>query len=311
MAKDKRQSETVIPGFLDADGRLFTKVKRPEWRRPDRVELVSGELHIWRSYSTSDATTGYLLASETNENAVRPPSDLLERFLALSTASGPQLHKFVQKYGPLEIFRQAGPPPNLDCWCEIELCEVWRYFAAVMGALLRIAEGVYSNSSGDPKDWGLIANYPGLIGRDRYAFFSSGAITPSAEEAWSAFASMSRPMTTRQARSQLNFYMNMLLALGRIRPYFTWASRSDQPQVLYAGSSLLSHLILQLCFRMATVDHHAFCDYCGKLYEPERAPRPDRRNFCPTCQENGIALRLADRKRREKERTRHRRHAAH
>ena len=322
----------VIPGFLDPDGRLFTKVKRPEWRRPDRVELATGdsELHIWRSLST--------LANE-NAPVVHPPSDLLERFLALQEASGPQLCKFVRKYGSLEIFRQRRGGPgdltelaeSLDPWCRIELCEVWRYFAAVMGALLRIAKSVYSNLPGDSKDWSLIANCPWSIGKARYAHTPREAGTlPSAEEMWLMLATsersqlasadetpgtynpfltpkgQARPMTALEARSRLTLLMNILVALGEVRHYFAWTSRSDQPQILYAGDSLLSYLVLQLCLKMAKIDGYAFCDHCGKLYEPQRLPRSDRRNFCPTCQDNGISARLADRKRREKERIRQR-----
>jgi hypothetical protein len=43
---------------------------------------------------------------------------------------------------------------------------------------------------------------------------------------------------------------------------------------------------------------------------PQRLPRSDRRNFCRTCHDDGIPAKLADRKRREKERGRQR-HAVH
>jgi hypothetical protein len=320
----------LIPGeLLDQQGRLFTKTKRPSWRSPYRVQLDGeSKLYIWRSVSTAEApeflldpvsileASGFLPDPEPNENEriVHPPSDLLERFLDLSTACGPQICKFVQKYGPLGIFQHFGSPLNRVC-SEIEWCEVWRYFAAVMGALLRIAEGVYSNSPGDPKDWSLIANWPRFpLGKDDYAAASKerrlyGRLL--AEQMWIISTERNRPMTARQARSQLTFQMNLLLALGKIRPYFAWTSRSVQPQVLYAGSSLLSYLVLQLCFRMSKVDGYAFCDHCGKSYEPDRAPRADRRNFCQACQESRISAQLADRKWRQKERTRHRRSAAH
>jgi hypothetical protein len=227
----------------------------------------------------------------------------------------------VQKYGPLEIFQQTGPlnpfNPRLNLWCRVELCEVRRYFAAALEALLRIARSVYSNSPGDPEDWGLIANCPSSMGPfpydpSREPGLSAGWAGLSAEELWAQFATpeMSHPpMTTREARLKLTLQMNMLLALGKIRPYFAWASRNDQPQVLYAGGSLLSYLVLQLCLKMAKIDGHTFCDHCGKLYEPQRLPRADRRNFCRTCQDNGISAQLADRKWREKERRQ--RHAVH
>jgi hypothetical protein len=181
-----------------------------------------------------------------------------------------------------------------------------------MGAILRIARAVYSNSPGDPGDWSLIEKHPRSI-RDRYTEDRLRERIDGAEEGWVLSIIMSehfQPRTAREARWKLTLHMNALLALRKIRPYFAWASRGDQPQVLYAGTSLLSYLVLQLALRMSKVDGYAFCDHCGKSYEPERAPRSDRRNFCPTCPDNGISAQLADRKWREKQRIRQR-HVAH
>jgi hypothetical protein len=301
------QPGAAIPEFLDPEGRLFTKVKQPEWTRPDSVELVGeSELHFPRVFVRKSRDD-----FETDRSAqVHPPSDLLERFLDLRTASGSKLHRFARRYGPLGIFQWFGGPvspnpetalANLIKQRNIELCEMWRYFATVMGALLRIAKSLYSNSPGDPKDWNLIADHPSLL--EGHEHIAGTAF--SAEEWWimgTLFWKDCLPTTTREARLGLTAYMDHLLGLGKIGPVFDWASRSDRPQVLYAGNSLLSYLVLQLCLRMAKIDGYAFCDHCGKLYEPQRLPRSDRRNFCPTCQDNGISARLADRKRREKER---------
>jgi hypothetical protein len=308
----------LIPDELrKSEGRLVNKFKRPEWARPDRVELVSdGELHIWR-------------LRESNERLrfVSPPSDLLERFLDLSTASGPQLCRFAQKYGHLGIFQREHPSNQNfdDPWCEVELGEVWRYFARVMNAMLRVTSSVYSNSSGAPKDWGLImGNCPQSIElhvdrrhRSEYARLSGITLSrQTPEEWWPWYVNKSTdpidehelpPATPGAARTQLALRMNLLLGLGEIHPYFIWPSLNQQPQVIHAGYSLLSYLVLELSNKMAKIDGHAFCDHCGKVYEPERAPRTDRRNFCPNCHDEGIPQRLADRKRREKERSRNRR----
>jgi hypothetical protein len=330
-------ARAVIPEeLLDFEGRLFTKVKRPGWRRPDRVELVGdSELHIWFSGYPGLDDLGFIVEANENTPVVRPPADLLERFLELSTASAPQIRKFAQRYGQLGIFQQAGRP-NVsalsdeeeppDCWCEIELCEVWRSFATAMAALLRIAKSVYSNSPGDQKDWDCLRpDFPQDM-RERYfdstmkrirgedQFSAEESLSP--EESWLLITGLctkvlgERHRTARYARLRLTMQMDKLMAMAKIRPYFAWTSRSDRPQVLYAGSSLLSYLVLQLSNRMAKIDGHAFCDHCGKHYEPDRAPRSDRRNFCRDCHDAGIPVQLAVRKYRQKQRGRKRR-AAH
>jgi hypothetical protein len=308
-------ARAVISEFRDSEGWLFTKVKRPEWRRPDRVELVGeSELHIWSSGSLLELD---FLEEHENAPVVRPPADLLERFLELNTASGPQIRKFAGKYGPLGIFQKIERPKpslgqHLDHWCEVESCSVWRYFASVFGALLRITWSVYSGRPSDPKDRDCMC--PDFFSQEiRERYYDSiskrfrGGGSFSDEENWFLMAGLYATLfgdSVGTARYGLTSLMDILLEMAKIRPYFAWSSRNARPQVLYAGSSLLSYLVLQLSNRMAKIDGHAFCDHCGKHYEPDRAPRSDRRNFCPDCHDAGIPVQLAVRKYREKQRSR-------
>src|ERR1017187_6089064 len=75
--------------------------------------------------------------------------------------------------------------------------------------------------------------------------------------------------------------LNTLLGLGRVRPWITWSGAQPEgprPRFTYTSRSLLSHLALQLCLRISTVEAFVVCFHCGSTYlPPVRAPKAGKR----------------------------------
>src|ERR1035437_9541804 len=97
--------------------------------------------------------------------------------------------------------------------------------------------------------------------------------------------------------------LNVLLELGRVRPWLVWEGdgSSARPNLAFSGPNLLSYLALQLCLRASKHDAFAVCCYCNQPYTPsERAPKAGQRNFCQDCRKRGVPIRLAQRSRRER-----------
>jgi len=59
--------------------------------------------------------------------------------------------------GFLVVCRGVNPPIKL------EYCDVWRYFARVVRALLRIAAGLHQGRSGPKKEWYIINQVPRIM----------------------------------------------------------------------------------------------------------------------------------------------------
>jgi hypothetical protein len=191
--------------------------------------------------------------------------------------------------------RHSGEWPVTE---HLEYCDVWRYFAGAMGALLRIAAKLYRGEPGSKGDWEIIHKIPRLL--QETAFESRlGSLQPfphGDEKNWLALAHFAGK-ASQQNRALFSHLMNTLPGLGGVRPWFSWseASRSvARPGITYSGQSLLSQLVLQLCLRIAKVDSFLVCTHCQQTYSPVvRAPKAGQRNFCPDCRVAGVAKKYA------------------
>ena len=188
----------------------------------------------------------------------------------------------------------------------VESCQVWRYFASCMRSLLRIAASFHGGRKPDPADWGAIGNYPLLIDRAKEDQANKEPVdwlnpSPSTgEEAWKFMTYFIGKGSNRDRRMWTRL-LNVLLGLGRVRPWVQWERpESDaRPKVVFSGPNLLSHLAIQLCLVASKQDAFAICSYCNNHYNPQkRAPKTGQRNFCPECRESGVPVRIAQRTRR-------------
>lgn len=286
------------------------------WFKPERVEVTTRRMTL-RDLTETRRDKSYVDAAELElvldsprtrfpplANDVRPSPDLLERFLRLEAAPAQQIQEFASKFGALLIFcrieRQKLLPGKLVIF---ESCAVWRYFAASMRYLLRIASCFHSDRRPDPADWDRIGVFPeSLAPPAKQEPHDLLGTSLSAEEAWTAMAHFVGKGADRDRKMWARF-LNALLELGRVRPWLVWegAGSSARPKLVFSSPNLLSYLALQLSLRASKHDAFAVCSYCNRQYAPMgRAPKTGQRNFCPDCRADGVPVRVAQRSRRER-----------
>jgi hypothetical protein len=103
------------------------------------------------------------------------------------------------------------------------------------------------------------------------------------------------------ARDLLAEAVDSWLVLARVRPKVYW--RGSTPLLTLGGGLQLGVLGLQLLAAVADQDALVRCAGCRHWTVPARAPRANRRTFCPKCRGEWKAQKLAssDWRRREKE----------
>ncbi len=185
----------------------------------------------------------------------------------------------------------------------VESCEIWKYFALSMRALLRIASCFHADRKSDPSDWDQIGACPAsLVPQAEKHRDLLSPTSLSGEAAWLAMVHFVRKGADRDRKMWARL-LNVLLELSRARPWVVWEGdgSSARLNLVFSGPNLLSYLALQLCLRASKYDAFAVCGYCHQEYTPmRRAPKTGQRNFCPDCRRRGVPVRLAQRSRRER-----------
>jgi hypothetical protein len=309
-----RMARPEISEFINDKGQVFGRTFGAAWLVPDSVELDQGKLTIW-------STRQYW--SRKQKHSVGSSPGLLDKFLSLAdvsdataslrsmetgvTPSREKILRFARQYGGLQIFYSVLPQQSWPDTVHIEYCEIWRYFAGAMAALLRIGAEFYQGRTGAETDWQIISSTPKVM---RKVVQSSDpdllqAFALSNEENWLVLAeAVSKP--NQRTKVVVGHLANTLLGLGGVRPWLTWPDTRGavaRPRITYFGSSLLSELALQLCLRLVKVDTLLVCVHCHKLYSPVvRAPKAGQRNFCPDCRHEEIPKAYALKDFRERQR---------
>lgn len=333
MAKLKNSS--LLDDVLRDEAKdMLGRTPAQGWLKPSRVELNVRRVTLRnvhkKVYSAADylqamnaedagidesatARTGQLefefvlgpprTGSPAHPNRVRPHPDILERFLRLATATDQQIHRFASNFGALLIFDRFEKGKMPGELVIVESCEMWRYFAASMRSLLRIASCFHTNCRPDPVDWEQIGDHPAsLVAEEKKIRDPRSPSSFGGEEAWTVNTHFVRKGADRDRKMWARL-LNTLLDLGRVRPWLVWegVGSSARPKLLFSGPSLLSYLALELCLRASKHDAFAVCSYCNRQYAPmRRAPKAGQRNFCADCRVSGVPIRLAQRSRRER-----------
>jgi hypothetical protein len=271
----------VNAGLFDEQGRLFSSTQRNAWERPLKVRLIP----------VGDCLRVKFRSKPGNTSAkVVPSPDLLEKFLSLAEAPSRRIQKFAERYGCLSIFYSPVDRYNFKNVYD-EHCDVWRYFARSMRALLKIAAQFYSGRSGSKEDWDVIGNPPEAT--------KSGEWRKDAENNWTMLAAfVARNWVGDRDRDTFVGLLNSLLWLGNVRPWVKWKAGTTRPQIVYNSPRLLAHLALQLCLRITKLESFITCDHCKKEFTPvKRAPKTGYRTFCPECRAARIPQKYADKDR--------------
>jgi hypothetical protein len=288
-----KRTDEAMAEFLQDKGEFFGRSLSADWLAPDSVELSHGMLRIRgiRQYWSRGSP----------RRSTRPPPGLLDSFMALADDSSetvtlrsvlrPRINRsdericrFATRYGGLQIFFKPTAHAKWPDTEHIEYCDVWRYFARVARAMLRIAAGLHHERSGPKEEWQDIYQLPQVM---RQTAHKSNPVLlhpfpQGDEENWLALAHFVAK-DSQQNRTMFGHLVNTLLGLGCVRPWMTWPPVGP-PKITYSSRSLLSQLALQLCLRLTKIDAFLVCTHCQKLYSPlVRAPKAGQRNFCLDC----------------------------
>lgn len=254
----------------------------------------------------SDADDDELHVREGEESdkksKVTPPPELLEKFIALADAPSSRISKFAARYGRLTIF---SVPRDVDDFKHeyTEYCDVWRYFARSMRALLRIASQFHSGTEDSKEDWDAVANLPSAI--HEKLRIGDQDWEGDAELDWRNFVTMTayHRWPPSLGRDWLVYGLNSLLKLGRVRPWLNWPAGRNVPHLIFNSPGLFAHLALQLCLRVTKREAFVICHHCHNEFTPlERAPKAGQRSFCPECRKAGEPKRYALQDYRERKR---------
>ncbi len=289
----KYTDEAAMSEFLQENGEFFGRTLSADWLAPESVELSHGILKIRgiRQYWSRGRS----------RRSIRPPLGLLDSFMALADDSSktltlrsllrPRINRsdericqFATRYGGLQIFIKPTGHAKWPHAEHIEYCDVWRYVARVMRAMLRIAAGLHQGRSGPKEEWYVISQFPQVM-RQTAQQSTPGLLHPfpeGDEQNWLALAHFVAK-DSQQNKAMFGHLVNTLLGLGCVRPWMTWPAEG-RPEITYSSRSLLSQLALQLCLRLAKIDAFLVCTHCQKPYSRVvRAPKAGQRNFCPDC----------------------------
>lgn len=91
------------------------------------------------------------------------------------------------------------------------------------------------------------------------------------------------------------------LSWGDVEPRFTWPKSG--PEISFTAGGTFGIIGAQIMLLVSKSQYLAICSGCGDAYlrrgnaqQPAgRKPQRGRRNFCPVCQNTGIAARLRKR----------------
>jgi hypothetical protein len=294
----KHANDASMAEFLQEKGEFFGRSLSADWLAPESVKLSYGILRIRsiRQYWSDNKT----------RRSTRPPHGLLDSFIALADDSSEKLtlssllrprvnrsderiSRFAARYGGLQIFFKLTGGAGLLQTEHIEYCAVWRYFARVMRAMLRIAADLHQGRSGPKEEWYVITQVPQVMRQTAHKSLPSllHPFPVGDEQNWLALTHFVAK-DSQQNRAMFGHLVNTLLGLGCVRPWMTWRAEG-RPKITYSSRSLLSQLALQLCLRLAKIDAFLVCIHCQKPYSPVvRAPKAGQRNFCPDCRRDGV-----------------------
>jgi hypothetical protein len=284
------------------------------WPRPLGVTLTGKSTTTLQQYlAEGDDGFGVKLTIQwpgATAKMVKPPARLLDQFTGLRSADDERIREFAEKFGGLGIFcrkellQLQNSPDGPMNFLVTESCEVWRYFAGAVLALLKIAATLDNRKPGTAEDWEAIGNIP-LVMRempisDRFDFLSP--VMAGGEKAWVDMAYFVERGPWDRNREMWLRLINSLLDIGRVRPIMMWRDDGERvkarPHLVYGTPALLSYIALKVALTSARTDAFAVCSYCGKEYTPIRAPKFGQRNFCNDCRKAGVVSKLAQQDRR-------------
>ena len=128
----------------------FMPLSTEGWLPPVRVLLHAKPANAFaiQPFLPFGAELRICQAKAPNGRLTKPSEKILEEFIALRGQSDKDVFRFARRYGGLHLYDRQDAS---DADIKIEYCDVWRYFARSMKALLSLSDAIYAGSPGPPK----------------------------------------------------------------------------------------------------------------------------------------------------------------
>jgi hypothetical protein len=224
---------------------------------PHSASLSASGVLSWRWYVRDDSFKNRRLhRCVYGSTSMRPHKidpRLCERFAELADATGEQVRRFAERWGPLHYPRSSTEPSDT------ETLEHWRRFAILARALLRCAAALGQGESGLSEDWRALSGWVNYPLADKLTYMPGVLLIAAALNIW-------------YARSVANSLVEIQKDKIILRP---------------SSGSLFGIFGLQLAYRITGAAETRVCYHCKRFYTPKNQPRTGARSFCEHCRRAG------------------------
>ncbi len=285
------------------------------WKRPWRVEIKktrpTTNSRVARSVLAIHEPPAALVALKLG---VRPPSDLFERFLQLRSGNDDQIWDIARHYGGLGVFCEMDELPDTDevatdAGICVEFCDLWRYFAGVFTALVRLSSDSSSKNINDHPAWRYIIEVPSPILPSVEAKLLQAESRPYDGPGWLDLIRVLMRFHQSRSRNFLLAGVNLLLNLAYPTPEIV-SYKGGSLMLGLKCDSLLKYIVHELAATVSNSESIVLCYHCSAILRPTvgggseyHCAKRGKRNFCPACQEAGMPKRYASRAYRARNRT--------
>lgn len=256
-----------LAGFTDMRGRLGKPVL------PSGFLWAPGTVEIDPPFLIWNQQPGWRIS--------RPPDDILDRFVRLSSGNAEDVRQFVRKYGPLLTVEDETGTRSLDWTAEgKESVADWQSFSRKARAFLNIASALSHNQVREDTDWKYVNSW--LSGLRSPLPTAARFMT---DDGWNNIMNglssdpiflermlLQRALADWHRAARITFTLDSVFILGR----------APRMEVSYGGR-VFSAIVLQLLLTITKSESLYICSGCGWPYLRPRGlkkPNPGESNFC-------------------------------
>jgi len=213
------------------------------------------------------------------ETGVQPR--LLIEFVDLADKTDDAIAAFARKWGLLHPCAHNVPrthPPLVGEFRTGPFCDtvdagavagseplaIWRVWASMGRAVVRIASQHRLETNGEQTDWRF------LLPEDQGQTVAEGSL--------------------EVAKARLATVVEVWLRIGAVQPK---VDPLRPPHLFVSGVDLFGAIALQLAMVVTSSRGLSFCSGCGSAYSPTHQPTARRRHYCDDCRDAGVPVRDA------------------
>ena len=321
---------THLQGRSHVGDQFEQPVAIQSWARPFVVKLVDDQL-CWLAWGGEKS-----LIDQPEEQWQELEQGLLRDFLRLAEAEPPQILRFAERWGVLELCRHDLPCSHtvksgvtrlaLEALAPVDSkvptvrhtgeCEMkmqadwvleplsaWRRVASSFSAIVRITAAERLGRTSSKDDWEVLGGDRILIPDrtlGRSAPMGSGARTGRWRHLDLLALGGAEEVRATIVSGYVTNFIEGWMDVADTRLQYRWGPGGAE--VFIGTQGLFGALVVDLALAVGGSHGFAFCSSCSLPYVPRRQPSRGRRNYCIPCRRENIPLRDAKRDQRRRER---------